>query len=299
MKRARIIYNPTSGRELIRKQLPYILERLEKAGYEASAHATTGEGCAKKAAKVAIERKYDLVIAAGGDGTVFEVINGLADQDYRPTFGIIPCGTTNDFATALGIPRDIISVCNILCSNETRPIDIGKAGDKYFINVAAGGTLTEITYEVPSKLKTFFGRLAYYIKGIEKLPFMTTKKVRIEYDDNVFEGDILFFLVCNTNSVGGFENLAVKSRIDDGLFDLIIVEKMNFPKLVGAGIQTLSGKQLKHAKIKYFRAKRIKIDIEKDTPLNLDGEYGGMLPCEFINLTHHFNLLAPKPIEKR
>ncbi len=295
MKRARIIYNPTSGREVIRKQLPYILERLEKAGYEASAHATTGEGCAKRAAAIAVERKYDLVIAAGGDGTIFEVINGLANKEYRPTLGIIPTGTTNDFARALGIPRDIKACCDVLCGDYTRPIDIGKADDKYFINVAAGGALTELTYEVPSKLKTVLGRLAYFIIGFEKLPFIKTKKVKIEFDGNTFEGEILFFLVCNSNSVGGFERLALKSKYDDGLFDLIIVEKMTFPKLVAAGIKTLSGKHLKDAKIKYYQAKNIKIEIEQEMPLNLDGEYGGELPCEFTNLEHHFNLLAPDP----
>ncbi len=294
MKKARIIYNPSSGREIIRKHLPYILERLEKAGYETSTHATTGAGCAKKAAQIAIDRRYDLVIAAGGDGTIFEVVNGLAGQEYRPTLGIIPTGTTNDFARALGIPRDIKAACDILCCGETRPIDIGKAGEKYFVNVAAAGALTELTYQVPSKLKTILGRLAYYIKGLEKLPFITPKIVHIEYDNKIYDGEILFFLVCNTKSVGGFEKIAIKSEIDDGLFDLIIVEKMNLPKLVGAGILTLGGKHIKHAKIKYFHAKQIKVEFKiKDAPLNLDGEYGGTLPSEFMNLTHHFNILAP------
>ncbi|GAE28539.1 transcription regulator [Halalkalibacter wakoensis JCM 9140] len=101
MKRARLIYNPTSGREQIRKNLAYILERLEKNGYETSTHATTGEGCATSAAKKAGENGNDLVIAAGGDGTIFEVVNGLANLPKRPKLGIIPAGTTNDFARAL------------------------------------------------------------------------------------------------------------------------------------------------------------------------------------------------------
>ncbi|HEY8365421.1 MAG TPA: diacylglycerol kinase [Haloplasmataceae bacterium] len=298
MKRARIIYNPTSGREVIKKQLPYILKRLEQAGYEASAHETTGPGCAKRAAEVAIERRYDLVIIAGGDGTLFEAINGLANKDYRPTIGIIPCGTTNDFARALKIPRNIVKCCDILCGDYTRPIDIGKTSDdKYFINVAAGGAMTELTYQVPIKLKTIFGRFAYFIKGFEKLPTIRTRKVKITYDEGVYEGDILLFFVCNSNSVGGFEKLALKSKYDDGLFDLIIVEKMRFNKLLHAGIKSLSGKHLKEAKIKYFQTSNIKIEMNDKIPLNLDGEYGGDIPCELTILKHHFNLLAPKPIE--
>lgn len=133
MKRARLIYNPTSGREAIKKQLPYILERLEIAGYETSTHATTPEeGSATKAARLAGERGFDLVIAAGGDGTIYEVVNGLADLEERPKLGIIPAGTTNDFARALGVPRTIEGACDVLCQGAEIPVDIGKVNDKFY-----------------------------------------------------------------------------------------------------------------------------------------------------------------------
>ncbi len=132
MKKARLIYNPTSGREQIRKNLAYILERLEEEGYEASTHATTGEGSAKWAAKDAGEKGFDLVIAAGGDGTIFEVVNGLAPLQKRPRLGLIPAGTTNDFARALSIPKDIEKACDVLCGDHVEPIDIGRVNDKFF-----------------------------------------------------------------------------------------------------------------------------------------------------------------------
>lgn len=296
MKRARLIYNPTSGREKIRKYLPYILERLEQAGYETSTHATTGPGDAVRAAKEAAERQYDLVIAAGGDGTVNEVINGLAASEHRPMLGIIPCGTSNDFARAMGIPKKIKACCDVLCGSHTLPIDIGKANNRYFINVAAGGTMTELTYEVPSKLKTVFGYLAYLIFGVKKLPTLRPYHVKIEYDGNNYEGDIFLFFLCNTKAVGGFDKVAVLSTVDDGLLDLIIVEKMTVPKLVQAGIKTISGKHLKDAKIKYHQVKNVRITFEpKQMPINLDGEYGGDTPMEFACLHHHFQLLAPDP----
>jgi len=299
MKRARLIYNPTSGREKIRKYLPYILERLEQAGYETSTHATTGCGDAIKAAKEAAERKFDLVIAAGGDGTVNEVINGLAGGEFRPTLGIIPCGTTNDFARAMGIPKNIKACCDILCGGHTQPIDIGKANDRYFINVAAGGAMTELTYEVPSKLKTFLGYLAYLIFGVKKLHTLRPYKVKIEYDGNIYEGDIFLFFICNTKSVGGFDKVAALSNVDDGVLDLLVVEKMTVPKLVQAGIKTLSGKHLKDAKIKYHQVKNVKISFEhKQMPINLDGEYGGDTPFEFTCLKHHFELLTTDPNTK-
>ena len=114
MKRARLIYNPTSGREAVKKSLPEVLARLEEAGYETSCHMTTGEGDATRAAEIAIERGFDVVIAAGGDGTIYEVINGLARAENGPKLGIIPAGTTNDFARALHLPKSIEGVADIL-----------------------------------------------------------------------------------------------------------------------------------------------------------------------------------------
>jgi len=222
MKRARIIYNPTSGREAFKKQLPEVLQKLEMAGYETSCHATTGAGDATLAAKIAVARKYDLVVAAGGDGTINEVVNGLAEQEYRPKLGVIPVGTTNDFARALHIPRDIEAAADIIVKGDTIPVDIGRINDKYFINIAGGGRLTELTYEVPSKLKTMLGQLAYYLKGIEMLPSIRATNLSIEYDGKLFEGEVMLFLVGLTNSVGGFERLAPDASINDGMFTLLI-----------------------------------------------------------------------------
>src|SRR5690606_11369840 len=114
VKRARLIYNPTSGREEIRRRLPDILQRLENGGIETSCHATIGEGDATLAAAEAIERGFDMIIAAGGDGTLYEVINGMAEHDNRPPLGILPLGTTNDFARAMGIPKHWEYACDLI-----------------------------------------------------------------------------------------------------------------------------------------------------------------------------------------
>lgn len=98
MRRARLIYNPTSGREEMRRRLPDILQRLDEGGIETTVHATTGEGDATLAAADAARRGYDIVIAAGGDGTIYEVVNGLANQEHRPELGVFPLGTTNDLS---------------------------------------------------------------------------------------------------------------------------------------------------------------------------------------------------------
>lgn len=295
LKRARIIYNPTSGREIFRKELPKVLQRLEEAGYETSAHATRGEGDATYAAKVAVERQYDLVVIAGGDGTINEVIQGIAEAEYRPKIGIIPAGTTNDFARALEIPREIKKAVDIIIDDDRpKALDIGKVNDQYFINIAGGGDLTELTYDVPIKMKSAIGQLAYYIKGIEMLPSLKPVQTRIEYDDHVFEGEIMLFLISNTNSVGGFEKLAPNALIDDGYFDMLILKKSNLAEFLRVASAGIRGAHLENDNIIYTQAKRIKVIPQDKMLLNIDGEYGGELPGEIINLQQHIEFYVSR-----
>ncbi len=293
MKRARLIYNPTSGREILKRNLPEILEKLEVAGYETSCHATTGAGDATNAAMLAVERQYDVVIAAGGDGTIHEVVNGLAEQEYRPKLGIIPAGTTNDFARALHIPRDVGSAVDIITRGELIPVDIGRINDRYFINIAGGGRITELTYEVPSKLKTMLGQLAYYLKGMEMLPFINASDLRIEYDGKLFEGEAMMFLIGLTNSIGGFERLAPDASINDGLFSLLILKKVNLAEFVRIATLAIRGEHVNDPNVIYTQANRIKVYSEEKVQLNLDGEFGGLLPAEFANLYRHLEVFVP------
>ena len=299
MQRARIIYNPTSGREGFRKELPDVLERFEQAGYETSVHATTGVGDATDAARIAVERKFDVIVVAGGDGTINEVINGMAEQEHRPKLGIIPVGTTNDFCRALCIPRNIQKAVDVILENRLLALDIGRVNEHYFMNIAGGGKLTELSYEVPSKLKTMLGQLAYYLKGVEMLPSLRPIKVQIEYDGNFFEDEIMLFLVANTNSVGGFEKLAPSAEMNDGLFDLLILRKTNLAEFVRLASLALRGAHLDDDRIFYTRANRIKVNTEEKMQLNIDGEFGGLLPGEFVNLHQHIEYFVPESFLKK
>lgn len=269
-------------------------------GYEASTHATTAPGDATDEARRAVEREFDLVVVAGGDGTIHEVVNGLAGPImHRSRFGIIPMGTTNDLARAIGVPRSIEKACDAICGGISIPIDVGRANNRYFIYVAGGGMLTELTYEAPSKLKTVIGRLAYYLKGIELLPQVRPVKVRIEYDGKLFEGEIMLFLIANTNSVSGFEKMAPGASLNDGMFELIILKKTNLASLVYIAQKALRGEHVDDPHVIYTRANRIKVYPENKMQLNLDGEFGGLFPCEFTNLYHHLELLVPEETAKK
>ena len=261
-KRARIIYNPTSGRETLRSDLVDILAIYEKAGYETSAFATTpAPNSAKNEATRAAEDGFDLIVAAGGDGTLNEVVNGIAGLEHRPTLAIIPAGTTNDYARALRIPRDdpIAAAKLILKKNKKFKIDIGRAGENYFMNIAAGGTMTELTYEVPSQMKSLFGYAAYFAKGAELMPRIKPVDMLIKYDNQEYRGSASMFMIALTNSVGGFEQIVPDASLDDGKFTMIEV-----------------------------------IPLNKDDRLmvNLDGEYGGDAPMKFHNLKQHLEVIA-------
>ncbi|WP_197259573.1 diacylglycerol kinase [Paenibacillus dendritiformis] len=298
IKKARLIYNPTSGREEGKKRLADILHMLDSAGIEATAHATDGAGDATASAADAIDRGYDMIIAAGGDGTLNEVINGMAGKPSRPPLGIIPLGTTNDFARALGIPRHWEDACSIITRQKTRVIDLGQANDTYFINIAGGGSLTELTYEVPSKLKTMIGQLAYYMKGLEKMTSLRPTELRIEVDGHgVFHEEFMLFLIANTNSVGGFEKLAPGARIDDGLFDVIMLKKCNLAEFIRVAGMALRGDHILDPLIIHVQSKRVSVTSPDTVQLNLDGEYGGLLPGTFQVLPSHLRIFADIPEE--
>lgn len=293
MRRARLIYNPTSGREEMRRRLPDILQRLDEGGIETTVHATTGEGDATLAAADAARRGYDIVIAAGGDGTIYEVVNGLADQEHRPELGVFPLGTTNDLSRALGISRQWEDYCDLVLRGQSRPIDVGRANDRYFINIAGGGSLTELTYEVPSRLKTMIGQLAYYFKGIEKMVNLSPMQLKIDAEgQGPIEGEFMIFLIGNTNSVGGFEKLMPDARIDDAQLDVILLKKCNLAEFIRVVSMAQRGDHFNDPNVIYFRTPRLEVTSPNDVLLNLDGELGGRLPGVFEVLPQHLRVFA-------
>lgn len=297
-KRARVIYNPTSGREALRSDLVDILSIYEKAGYETSAFATTpAPDSAKNEAMRAAKEGFDLIVAAGGDGTLNEVVNGIAGLEMRPTLAIIPAGTTNDYARALRIPRDdpIAAAKLILKDNKKFKIDIGQAGKNYFMNIAAGGTLTELTYDVPSQMKSLFGYAAYFAKGAELMPRIKPVNMSIKYDGKEYRGEASMFLIALTNSVGGFEQIVPDAALDDGKFTMIIVKKSSVLDMLSLMTKALQGKHIDDERIIYDKATNIEItplNEDNRVMINLDGEYGGDAPMAFHDMKQHIEVVA-------
>lgn len=295
-KRARLIYNPTAGAETLKKNIPDILNIFEHAGYDTSSFQTTPEHfSAKKEAHRAALKGFDLIIAAGGDGTINEVVNGIAGLVKRPRLAIIPAGTTNDYARALRIPRnDPVAAANIVLKHKLIKMDIGTANNNYFMNIAAGGLLTELTYYVPSEIKSIFGYLAYLIKAAEMIPNNHTVPVRLEYDNGIYEGEMSMFFLGLTNSVGGFEQASPDILLGSGEFSLIIVKTANVGELIRLLSLAINGKHVKDPRIIYTKTKELMVVPKSKEPMkiNLDGEYGGEAPMRLINLKQHIEIFA-------
>lgn len=295
-KRCRIIYNPTSGREAMKNNLVDILNILERAGYETSAYATTPEpNSAKNEAERAAKAGFNLIVAAGGDGTINEVVNGIAPLKHRPKLGIIPAGTTNDYARALKIPReDPIGAAKVIAKGQTIKMDIGEAGKKWFVNIAAGGLLTELTYGVPSQVKSLFGYLAYLVKGAELLPQIKPIKMHLEYDGGTYDGKASMFFLALTNSIGGFEQIVPDASLDDGKFTLIVVKTSNLIEILQLITMVLNGgKHVNDPRILYVKtSKLVAKPVDEKMMINVDGEYGGDAPMTFKNHRQHLEIFA-------
>lgn len=295
-KRCRIIYNPTSGREAMKNNLVDILNILERAGYETSAYATTPEpNSAKNEAERAAKAGFNLIVAAGGDGTINEVVNGIAPLKHRPKLGIIPAGTTNDYARALKIPReDPIGAAKVIAKGQTIKMDIGEAGNNWFVNIAAGGLLTELTYGVPSQVKSLFGYLAYLVKGAELLPQIKPIKMHLEYDGGTYDGKASMFFLALTNSIGGFEQIVPDASLDDGKFTLIVVKTSNLIEILQLITMVLNGgKHVNDPRILYVKtSKLVAKPVDEKMMINVDGEYGGDAPMTFKNHRQHLEIFA-------
>ncbi len=162
-----------------------------------------------------------------------------------------------------------------------------------FINIAAGGYLTDITYEVPIKLKTYLGQLAYFTKGIEKLPELTPVKVCLKTPELVIDEEIMLFLAANSTSVGGFRNLAPRASLADGMLDLVVLKTVNIAEFLQLFSRVLYGSHIGHPKVVYLQTPWVEITSKENVSLNTDGEFAGHLPCRIAVHPRKLHIIVP------
>lgn len=288
-----LIVNPSSGKELGEQHATHAEEVLRERYGHVDVRFTEKEQDATNFAREAAQKHYQAVIAMGGDGTLNEAVTGLAEATYRPDFGIIPLGTVNDLARALGVPSDPKQAIEALRDAESTPMDIGKYENGYFMNVIAIGLIAEAVDEVSVEEKTKWGPFAYLIEGVKAFREHSPYELALDSTDGQFNGEAYLVVIALTNSVGGFENFEPDARLNDGLLHVYIFEELGLKDALQLTPALFTGKLKETDSVTSFCTKRVKVTSPKALPVNADGDTGGTLPLTFEVLPSHLNVLKP------
>ena len=298
--RLKIILNPSSGRETARSNIENVLSYLAMKGSieRADINYTAKRFDAMNFAIDTDPEEYDMLIAAGGDGTINEVVTGIMRSEIDIPVAIYNSGTVNDFATINHLPSSPAEFARMLEDPELVRVDCGKAGDSYFMNVLAGGSFADVIYNVQPDLKTALGPVAYWISAMKDIPSLNSSQhILIRNGDETIETDAVMFFVSNTSSVGGFRNLMSRADVTDGLLDVMVLKKMDRSEIMPLFGKIIVGDHINSDKVIYFQATDFSIeapDAESTITLDLDGEKGPSLPIRISCVPRAINLVTPR-----
>lgn len=288
-----ILNGKSSGNEAVRSAV----KKIREVGHRVEARVTWEFGDAARYTAEAVCDEVDVIVAAGGDGTVNEVVTGLMSTNgpTKCVVAILPLGTANDFATGCGIPiGDPLAALELAAVGNAIPIDIGQANEEYFVNVASGGFGAEVTTNTPPQLKKALGGAAYAVMGVATAAQMTPHRCTVTLPNGeTRKGDIFVLTVGNGRQCGGGQQVAPHAFINDGLLDLMVVhdvDLLNFGNLVNEWISLgdESNQNISYAQLPSFR-----IECEKPLQINLDGEPIREKIYEFRAIPEAIRLVVP------
>ena len=292
------IYNPRAGKGTIRNLLSYILEEFSRHDIVITIHPTTRSRDALKVMKKH-GAEYDLVVCSGGDGTLDEVVTGMMQGGFSVPVGYIPAGSTNDFASSLGIPKQMRDAAAAIAEGRVFDCDIGRINASYFIYVAAFGAFTDVSYKTSQDMKNMLGHAAYLLEGVKSFSALKSWRLRFTSEEMSGEGDFLYGMITNSNSVGGFKGITGNDvTLNDGKFEVTLIRMpetvIEWPTIISA---LLTGTA--HDKVITFKTAHLKITGEEDLPWTTDGEYGGTWKSsEITNLSRALPIILDPTSEE-
>ena len=289
--KAMIIVNPSSGSELAEDYVNQLRGRLKEKFNDIVTKETKEAGDAEKFSAQASSEQFDALFLMGGDGTVNEGINGVAEQNYQPIVGIIPMGTLNNFARVLGIstkPKEAIRLLNF---DHKKKIDIGKVNDQFFVSTVSVGSIPKTVQNVDEEAKAKLGSVAYFLEGVEALSDGETSTYQMTLDGEEFEGEYSMVLIGLSQSVVGIDTVFSSAEVDDGYLNMLClksstaVEKMKLiPELLQDN-ENYSDKLV----LKRFKTADLKTKQDKEFITTVDGDKGPRFP---IHLEIYQKLLS-------
>ncbi|MDH7482287.1 MAG: diacylglycerol kinase family lipid kinase [Armatimonadota bacterium] len=288
-----LIYNPTAGRSHSRLFRRGLEQAIREHGLECEIKSTAKPGDATIFARQAAEKGAKLIIAAGGDGTINEVVTGMAGSGS--TLGILPLGTVNVLARELGIPLKINKAVKTILQGHVKNIDIGVANSRCFVLMAGFGFDAEVVANIVQPLKDLIGATAYVLKGLETLARYKATKFTLEMPDNRYSGLAYVVVVANSPTYTYKLKIAPYGSHDDGLLDVLVFEqpvtfKLGFLRQI---LELFMQKHVYNKNIRYFKTTSVIVRSEPDTMVQLDGDSFGKTPVAVSISPHALPVLVP------
>ena len=274
-RRLLFIYNAHSGQGRIRSILCDMIDVMVKGGFEVTVYPTQGAQDATQ--KVLNDGKgYDRIICSGGDGTLDEVVTGILSAGLDIPVGYIPMGTTNDFASSIGVDVKWENALKIAVGDNIFSSDVGGFRDDYFVYVAAFGLFTEASYTTNQELKNVLGHAAYVLEGIRQLADIPVYHMEISDGTNSWDGTYIFGMITNSISVGGIKGLIPgEVKLDDGLFEVTLVRVPQNPIELSEILAFFTNFNRETSMVDSFQTSGISISSDDKVSWTLDGEFGG------------------------
>ena len=292
MKKMLFVMNPFSGMRKANRYLSDIIALFNRADYEVTVHMTAGPGDATKVVENRV-KDVDLVVCCGGDGTFNETVSGLLYAGANVPIGYIPSGSTNDFASSLKLPTNMMQAALDIVEGEPVAYDVGKFGDRYFSYVASFGAFTKASYNTPQSIKNALGHTAYVLEGINELSQIKNEHVRMEIDGQVVEDDFLFGAISNSTSVGGILTLSPEIvDMADGQLEVLLVRAPRNLTEIAECVQAVQSQKYSCSMITFQSARHVKVFADPEMPWTLDGEWEpGHSQVEVDNVHHAIRLM--------
>ena len=283
-----VILNPAARGERATR----LRARIEALTHGAVLRTTSRSGEAESLARTAAEEGFAVVVAAGGDGTVNEVVNGLAGTET--TLGLLPLGTMNVFANELGLPASDLDRCwKIICEEEMRRVDLPSANGKHFVQLAGVGLDAQAVRETSRAFKRNFGPLSYLISAAQ-IAAREPPRLIIQSEHAVSE-EGSFVLVGNGRLYGGPFPFFKQAVIDDGLFDVLVFKRLNYLQMVRYLQDVIFSSQITSPEVEYFQTTSLRVSSDADVPVEVDGEVIGTCPVQFNIQKGGLRVFAPVP----
>ena len=294
MERGLFIYNPSSGNRSMKDSLDEVFQRFQEKNVLMQPFRFDGK-VYSRILRAIKQGDFSFVVASGGDGTINSIANLILKNNIDLPLGIIPSGTCNDFARSINIPNNLDECIDIILDRKTINVDVGLINkESYFLNSFSGSYFVNVSFNTHNELKKNFGPMAYYLKALTEIRNIKSFKVYVKTDNDVFEEDVLIFIILNGGHAAGLNNLVKEADVTDGLMNVVLVKKCNHLDMAGIFFKILSNESINNPYVKIVKTKKCFIQTNSDIYTSMDGEQGISLPAEIAFIDKALQVFSPE-----